>query len=106
MAMMKNTTNKASMSGDPMKKAVIKASKIEKRGATPTGGVAIKSQIKAQGVIEKAQDKVKKRADKVINRLGKIEKRGVTPTGGVSTKAQIKAMNVYERAVKKGKIAR
>ena len=104
--MMKNTINKATMSGDPMKKAVRKASRIEKRGATPTGGVAIKSQIKAQSVIEKGRAKVKKRADKVITRISKIEKRGATPTGGVSSKAQAKAVNVYERAVKKGKIAR
>lgn len=94
------------MSGDPMKRAINKASRIEKRGATPTGGVSTKAQIKAAGVIEKAQDKVKKRSNKVINRLGKIEKRGATPTGGVSMKAQQKAVNVYERAVKKGKIAR
>jgi hypothetical protein len=36
---MKNTINKATMSGDPMKKAVRKAIRIEKRVATPTGGV-------------------------------------------------------------------
>ena len=102
--MMKKTTT--TMSGDPMKRAINKASRIEKRGATPTGGVSVKAQAKAVRVYERAQDKVKKRADKVINRLGKIEKRGATPTGGVSLKAQQKAVNVYERAVKKGKISR
>ena len=104
--MIKNTTNKATMSGDPMKKAVGKASRIEKRGATPTGGVSSKAQTKAANVIEKGRAKVKKRADKVITRISKIEKRGATPTGGVSSKAQTKAANFYERAVKKGKIAR
>ena len=103
---MKDTTSKATMSGDPMKKAVNKASRIEKRGATPTGGVSLKAQSKAQGVIENAQGKVKKSADKVINRISKIENRGATPTGGVSIKAQAKAANVYERAIKKGKISR
>jgi hypothetical protein len=103
---MKNTINKATMSGDPMKKAVRKASRIEKRGATPTGGVSLKAQSKAQSVIEKAGGKVKKKAANTINRISKIEKRGATPTGGVSLKAQAKAANVYERAVKKGKIAR
>jgi len=103
---MKTTTGKASMSGDPMKKAVRKASRIEQRGATPTGGVSLKAQSKAQGVIENAQDKVKNRADKVINRISKIEQRGATPTGGVSLKAQAKAANVYERSIKKGKISR
>jgi hypothetical protein len=105
MAMMKKTTT-TTMSGDPMKRAINKASRIEKRGATPTGGVSLKAQSKAQSVIEKAGVKVKNKAANTINRISKIEKRGATPTGGVSLKAQAKAANVYERAVKKGKIAR
>jgi hypothetical protein len=56
MAMMKKTTT---MSGDPMKRAINKASRIEKRGATPTGGVSMKAQQKAVNVYERAVKKGK-----------------------------------------------
>ena len=104
MAMMKKTTT--TMSGDPMKRAIKKSYRIEDRGALPGGGVSIKAQNKAMGVIQKAEAKVKKNEQKVMNRVAKIEKRGALPGGGVSIKSQNKQLRVYERAVKKGKISR
>ena len=84
-----------------MAKAVAKADKIEKRGATSTGGVKLAAQKKAVKAIEKPLKKANKIMDKSIAKANRIEKRGATPTGGVKLKSQNKALKTIEKAEKR-----
>jgi hypothetical protein len=84
-----------------MSKAIAKADKIEKRGATATGGVKLSSQKKAVKAIEKPYKRANKIMEKATSKAFKIEKRGATATGGVKMRAQNKAQKTIEKAEKK-----